>query len=319
MQRTNGSRPASRRAGGRVWLALVLALALLAGGSGLVPSRPALAAEPDSSMNGGSRIAPAATATAAVNAPPPTPAANPSPSPSPSPSPPSSSSSPTSLTAAGERPWRGDFETGDLSQWSYLLNARGLSVVAAPVAEGRYAARVEIQNDDRWPNGLNRVEVQHKPAASTEAEGADGYYAWGVYLPAPLGEARHQLGYWESDRSFRQIMSFEARGTTIAFVTRLPSERVWWTGTGQLTAKTWHRLAMHVRWSTDPAVGSVDVWFDGRQVVRRAAARTRWDNPAFLQIGILRDVPGPAEELFLDAAAEGATLGDVLPARMVAP
>jgi hypothetical protein len=29
--------------------------------------------------------------------------------------------------------WRGDFETGNLLQWSYLLNPRGLLIVDAPV------------------------------------------------------------------------------------------------------------------------------------------------------------------------------------------
>jgi hypothetical protein len=44
--------------------------------------------------------------------------------------------------------WRGDFETGNLLQWSYLLNPRGLSIVDAPVAQGGHAARVEITERD---------------------------------------------------------------------------------------------------------------------------------------------------------------------------
>ena len=84
--------------------------------------------------------------------------------------------------------WRGDFETGNLLQWSYLLNPRGLSVVEAPVAQGRHAARVEITERDLWPNGLNRVEVEYKPPRSALAEGQRSCFSWRFFLPAALSE-----------------------------------------------------------------------------------------------------------------------------------
>src|SRR4029077_1053782 len=120
--------------------------------------------------------------------------------------------------------WRGDFETANLSQWSFLLNPRGLSVVEAPLAQGRRAGRVEIQPGDLWPNGLNRVEVQYKPPPATMAEGQRSCFAWRFFLPAPLSAARHQIGYWESYPSYKQVMSFEVRGQAISFVTRFPAE-----------------------------------------------------------------------------------------------
>jgi hypothetical protein len=203
--------------------------------------------------------------------------------------------------------WRGDFETGNLLQWSYLLNPRGLSVVDAPIAQGRHAARIEITERDLWPNGLNRVEVEYKPPRATVAEGQRSCFAWRFFLPAALSDARHQIGYWESYPSYKQIMSFEVRGQTIAFVTRLPAERVHWTAPGAVTPNVWHQLATCARWSADPAVGAVDVWFDGKQVVTRGPARTLWDNPIspnFVQIGILRDVPAAPEIMFLDDAFE---------------
>jgi hypothetical protein len=217
--------------------------------------------------------------------------------------------------AGAEVRWRGDFETGDLSQWSFLLNKRGLTVVRGPVAEGRHACLVEITDQDLWPNGLNRVELQHKPAAPLTAEGAEGFYAWSFYLPAELGAGRHQLGYWESDKSYRQIMSLETEGRTIRFVTRLPADKVWWTGEDRLTRKRWHRIVMRVKWSRDPARGLVELWYDGEKVLRDAAARTIWDNPSFLQIGILRDRPGSKKQIVLDEVVAGTTLDDVAEAR----
>ena len=104
-------------------------------------------------------------------------------------------------------------------------------------------------------------------------------------------------------------MSFEVRGQTISFVTRMPAERVHWTEAGAVTPNTWHQLATCARWSVDPAIGAVDVWFDGKQVVVHGQARTLWDNPIspnFIQIGILRDVPADTEVMFLDDAFEDA-------------
>lgn len=210
---------------------------------------------------------------------------------------------------ASEPPrWRGGFEHGDLSGWSFLLNPRGLSVVGAPVAEGRWAARVELQPGDSWPNGLNRVELQHKPPVATVEEGARSCFAWRFFLPRALSAERHQIGYWESYPSYRQVMSFEVRGEDIAFVTRLPAERVHWQGTGRVTPGVWHQIAMCVRWSAAPEGGFADVWFDRQRVVSRAVARTLWDAPNLVQIGILRDAPAATEVMFLDDALEGPSL-----------
>src|SRR5262249_21135230 len=137
-----------------------------------------------------------------------------------------SSGHPTAPRAAS---WRGDFETGDFSQWSFLLNSRGLSIVEAPVAQGRRAARVEISERDLWSNGLNRVEVQYKPPPATMADERRSCFAWRFFLPAALSAARHQIGYWESYPSYKQIMSFEVRGQAISFVTRMAEEHVHWT------------------------------------------------------------------------------------------
>jgi hypothetical protein len=212
--------------------------------------------------------------------------------------------------------WRGDFETGDLSQWSYLLNPRGLSVVTSPVAEGHHAARVEITAVDLWPNGLNRVEVQAKPPRATFAEGARSCFAWRFFLPAPLSGARHQIGYFESYPSYRQIMSVEVRGQAIAFVTRLPADHLLWSAAAAATPNVWHQLAICARWSDDAAKGSVDVWFDRQPVVVHGAARTLWNgDPNQIQIGILRDVPAAPEIMFLDDALEDADFAPAATAR----
>lgn len=226
----------------------------------------------------------------------------------------------TTLTAgASAAPvWTGDFETGNLNQWNTTLNGEHISVVTSPVLQGTRAGKVQLTNDARWSNGIKRVELNHKPAAGRTAEGAQTYFAWSFYLPEALAaDPPTQIGYWESENSYNQMMSFEVVGQHISFATRKPDNKVHWEADGAVTPGVWHRIALHIRWSTNPSQGSVDVWFDGKQVVTGGKAQTLADNNAhFTQIGLLRN---PSEftdspVIVLDDAVEGDTLDDVRPA-----
>ncbi|WP_437944029.1 polysaccharide lyase [Sorangium sp. So ce281] len=226
----------------------------------------------------------------------------------------------TTLTAgASAAPvWTGDFETGNLNQWNTTLNGEHISVVTSPVLQGTRAGKVQLTNDARWSNGIKRVELNHKPAAARTAEGAQTYFAWSFYLPEALAaDPPTQIGYWESENSYSQMMSFEVVGQHISFATRKPDNKVHWEADGAVTPGVWHRIALHIRWSTNPNQGSVDVWFDGEQVVTGGKAQTLADNNAhFTQIGLLRN---PSEftdspVIVLDDAVEGDTIEDVRPA-----
>ena len=232
------------------------------------------------------------------------------------------SSATTVSRAAAQVVWRGDFETGDTSQFDSELNGevggvRYIVVGTDPVAEGTYAAQISLHDDARWSNGLRRVELHHSPGAARTAEGDELYFAWSFFLPETLPTDPGQtIGYWESNRSYQSLMAFELSGEDLLFTTRRPAYARQWDGAGAATTGEWHRIAMHILWSTDETVGRVDVWFDGEQVVDGAMAATLVDaNDAFTQIGLLRgdmdfsDVP----VIYLDDAVEGDTLADVRP------
>ncbi|MCA9705967.1 MAG: polysaccharide lyase [Myxococcales bacterium] len=227
-----------------------------------------------------------------------------------------------SAEAGAAEVWVGDFEVGDLSQWNFVLNGDvgGMAYASAQsqlVAEGMFAGRLELHNDAVWPNGLKRVELQHRPQDARTAEGATTWFAWSFYLPEALPEdPSQQIGYWESVNSYQQMMAFQVQGQDIAFYTRQPNNVEQWQASGVVTPEQWHRIAMGIHWSTDPGVGTVDVWFDGEQVVDQGPARTLADdNPHFVQVGLLRgaiefdDVP----VIIIDDAVEGDTLDDVRP------
>jgi Polysaccharide lyase len=218
--------------------------------------------------------------------------------------------------------WTGDFETGDLSQFNYVLNGdvdgnTYASAVQDLVLQGAFAARIELHNDAVWPNGLRRVELQHLPDAARTAEGATTCFAWSFHLPEALPEdPGHTLGYWESQNSYQQMMAFNTNGQSIRFITQQPSYTEHWGAEDVLTPGVWHRIAMCVLWSEDPGVGQVDVWYDGEQVVTAAAAKTLADgNPHFAQIGLLRgdvDYDG-VPVIYIDDALEGDAIEDVDP------
>ena len=213
-------------------------------------------------------------------------------------------------TARATETWRGDMETGDLGQWSYQLNGEGLSVTDDIVFHGAHAARVRITPENLWSNGLNRVELQRKPAPELTRNGSQIYFGWSLYLPAALSSDDHQLGYWETEETYVQVMSLHAQGTDLSFRTNQPA-REHWRGTGRLTPGVWHRVIFHVSWADQADTGKVSLWFDGEKVVDNVSARTFLDKPAFIQVGILRTTIQTVETLYLDEAFEGSSYDDV--------
>lgn len=224
--------------------------------------------------------------------------------------------------AQAQEVWRGDFETGDTSQWDGELNGMAggedlITIVGDPVIEGASAVRIELTNDAVWPNGLKRVELHHSPDNTRTAAGEDLYFAWSFYLPEALpSDPEATIGYWETDVSYQQLMAFAVIGDDLRFSTNHPSWREVWRGAGVVTPGTWHRIALHVLWSTDEAVGTVDVWFDGEAVVTGAHAQTLVDgNSAFTQLGLLRGAIEFSDRpvILIDDAVEGDSLASVRP------
>ncbi|QDU18831.1 polysaccharide lyase [Urbifossiella limnaea] len=219
----------------------------------------------------------------------------------------------SAASSSAEVIWRGDFETGDTSQWKAAPKA-GVTVVRDPVREGKYAVRID-GTDAARKGKLDRIEFQHQPAPPGTAEGAERYFGWSVYLPKRLTDATHSLAYFETRNTWSQLMAFEVKGEDVLFTTRVPYARHW-SGRGKMTAGRWHDFAVHVLWSRDPGKGFVEVWFDGEQVVPRTKTATlRDENAAFLQLGLLRETSAVPETIVIDHVTEATTLDDVTPRR----
>lgn len=215
--------------------------------------------------------------------------------------------------AHAELSWRGDFETGTTSQWSYLLNATGITVVTDPTLEGTHAGRIEIDASHLWPNGLNRVEFQYAPPSAQSEEGADSYFGFSFLFPQLLTSDSHQIAYYESNNTYQQVLSVGVQGDLLTLSTRQPQNVEHLRAAGAIQAGKWHDLVLHVHWSRNAADGRVDLWLDGEQLVSDATAQTRADdNPHFIQLGILRDTIETTEVMYIDNARAGTVAADVL-------
>jgi hypothetical protein len=215
--------------------------------------------------------------------------------------------------------WKGDFETSDLSQWDgSTLTKTGdrlnLVVEGDTVADGVKAAKITLRDDIIFePYNQSRVEVKHVGLHTLDGE--DSYFAWSFMVPKDA-EIRSNIGYWESTPTSKNTMTFfiepaPAGGTNIKFGTGDLGQTVRWTA--KLELNEWHRVALHNHWSQDAAIGKVDVWYDGVQVVNSASVAKRDVNKLFFQMGLHRSDPSPpVQDIFIDAAMEADSQADIL-------
>lgn len=222
--------------------------------------------------------------------------------------------------ASAEVLWRGDVETGTLSQFSGGPNQSKVTVVRAPVRDGNYAARMLLLNENVWPNGLRRVEVGYTPPKAS-FENSERYYAFSVRTDTdvPLVPTiDNTLAYFESSPTYKQVMALTTTGGKVSFVTRLPNKVHW---TGPFAPGTWLDVVLHVKWSADPTVGFVELWVDGERVLPKTLVQTMYTaggqtDPNFFHAGLLhRDFDTDPQAVFFDRILEGTQLTDVLIAK----
>ena len=212
--------------------------------------------------------------------------------------------------------WRGDFETGDLSQWTHAegLTSR-LTVVPSPAHEGKYALRTELRQGDIASNGT-RNELDY---VVEQGEGTDLYYAWSTMFPAEYpkvtGSGMFQIfTQWHQAQNIgnappvvMNIVEDEMRLTnyiTSAVLWHAPLDR-----------GVWHDFVVHAKWSSNPAVGFLELWYGGQKVVDHAYGQTLFPGTwVYLKQGLYRNnAIVPVAVVYHDGMTVATALEDVLP------
>lgn len=197
---------------------------------------------------------------------------------------------------------RADFETGDLSQWNDIQRVASdrITVVRDPVDQGRFAGRFEVRAGDNPVDGNDRAELR---LATDEGEGDSRWYGWSTMFADdfPAGRGFQVVVQWRpvavagpaslafyviGDRLSLQANPHDAEDAPSG------APRTLWSA--PLRRGSWRRFRMHVRWSGDDAAGAVDLWVDGRRVVRDARVRTLYPGErGQLKLGANREAGRP--------------------------
>jgi polysaccharide lyase-like protein len=223
--------------------------------------------------------------------------------------------------------WVGDFETGDLSQWTGVQRAAAdrVQIVTDPVRDGRYAARFEVRPGD-YPAGPTgeRAEVF---VGTLDQAGTEWYYAWSTLFPSDFvsGDGwKHIFVQWHGPSSSGSAVSFQVwKGRLVVRVGSPYTPEEWAQyDLGPLVRGAWQDFVFHARWAADSSA-FVEVWRNGMLVVPRRYHLNMAPNAAnYLKVGYYRDPNGHPTVIYSDGMRRGRKLDDVVPAfrlRFVTP
>jgi hypothetical protein len=206
--------------------------------------------------------------------------------------------------------WVADFETADISQWMgrELIddpwNPRAL-IVDSPVAQGQYALRILVRlGDDPIHASGNRNEL----VGPTDYEGGETYPSvntWQVFTQA------HHTGCCGSPP-----IEFYVYGEEIRFLVRqnpFQDGSILWST--PLVRGAWNDFTWHVKWSSDPNQGFVELYYNGDLVVPLTNCATMYPGmDVYLKQGLYRNaIIVPDGIVYHDAMIKGETLDDVMP------
>jgi hypothetical protein len=177
--------------------------------------------------------------------------------------------------AAAAAAWSGDFETGDLSQWPSIQACPGdVAVVTSPVRAGRYAARFTVRDESVTAN------CPAVPTSGTRASlasprlfgpGDDAYIGFSSYFPA--GFPAITTGWLQVAEVYGPpyngppSIGLAVNGNRLV-LTRDNThnvDAVWTSLTGVAKGTGWEDIVLHVKFSTDPSVGFVELWHNGQR------------------------------------------------------
>ena len=251
----------------------------------------------------------------------------PAPAPSPSPAPPGS-------PPLGVATWVGDFETGDTSQYSYgavgsktegyqckvFDGSRGKVVSKSeghPVRAGNYSSRQHVEpGDNNVADSRTGERCDIFKGGINAEEGNEMWYAWSTYFPSDYNPTPstgwNLFADWHNTYSGQANQNFEYNTSPNPGVLEVRTyggcqncnERTW--VLGPLVKNQWYDFVQHIKWSSDPSVGFLEMWMNGTSVVPYTQRATLYTGQgAYLKLANYRAAGGIASTIYHDEARAG--------------
>ncbi len=218
--------------------------------------------------------------------------------------------------ASADVVWKGDFETGNISQWTRsqsVANSR-LQVVTDVVREGRYALKATVrQGDDPIGASGNRNELLY---ISQEKTGSTWFYKWSTLFPKnyPSSDTWQVVAQWHQEGCCGSPpLELFVRGEQMNLrVGGADGDIVW---QGPLERGEWHDFVLQVKWSSNPKTGFVQFWHNGELAVPKTHGATQYGKEMnYLKLGLYRDDSIRTEaSVYHDGFVMAEKLEDVMP------
>jgi hypothetical protein len=226
-------------------------------------------------------------------------------------------------TARADALWRGDYETGNFSQWTTLQGPRhNATIVTDLVRQGRYAARFRVGPDDKLSGSSGeRSEVY---ASTGESAGTESWWGWSTYFgddfnPTPNSFWNIFTQWHNSGTTGQANVHFEVDTTVTPWQIQLRSfgglenqnERRF--RLFELRRNRWFDFVFHVRWASDNT-GFLELWVDGQLVLPRTFTPTLYAGQSvYLKQGFYRAPSNVTSVLYHDRMRRGDSYAAVAP------
>jgi hypothetical protein len=204
--------------------------------------------------------------------------------------------------------WIGSFSSTRLSGWAQRqVVPGGLRIVRGPGTGARRVGLFTVRPGDSPAPAGERAEVAASPASTGGRESADVWYAWSTYFPGDLhpvpSDTWNVFTQWHGNgpdhcspnvalqvntRPSPARIRLAVRGGSLESGSCTPPVVRTWDPV-VLELKRWHDFALHVRWSSDPGRGFVELAVDGAVVVPRTTLPTLYTGQGvYLKQGFYR-------------------------------
>lgn len=229
--------------------------------------------------------------------------------------------------------WRGDFETGDLSQWWRVQAVPGdIHIVTSHVRQGSYAAKFVVHPGDE-PLARKKGERSELRASQDESGGYSGHtewYAWSTRFPRNLhptrGTSWNAFVQWHDSRNngcgpniVYQVdeaksparIRVRVRGGPVSLSTcEARYDRSWYPATVRL--RHWYDFVLAVRWSAHRRGGFVKGWIDRKLVVPKTRMATLYPKDGvYVKQGFYRKPSRRVSTLYQDGMRRGDSYSSV--------